>query len=469
MQEQIQGTAGGELVSIMSGTAFLIMGLASSLLALARRRREMRVFVWLGAWSALYGILVLTESRFVFSAVPQWAQAGLPLLATAASYLILPVGSLTWLELSLGSLRKFLKAVIVLGLATGIVGIGYFVVTGVTGSLIVYKNALSAVALLVLLIVSAVPGYSRKFLVLPNRGVIIAGSLAFAMSALYFNVGSLLHYPVSLAVGSLGFAVLVLSFGYAAAQTAVAGERRLMSIENELAIAREIQASILPSGSPELKNLRIATAYRPMEAVAGDFYEFVAVDENRIGILVADVTGHGIPAALIAAMLKAATQFVAPQAHDPQEVMRGLNRIFTGQLRTQLVSAAYLWLDTEKGIGRYSAAGHPPLLRWREDKLERIEDNGVLLGVFEDSDYPLCELTVRAGDRFLLYTDGVSEPQNVGGHAFGDHKLEEVVRRNQSRPPMELLEELLLQIRNWQPASTPQQDDITLLAIDVLA
>jgi sigma-B regulation protein RsbU (phosphoserine phosphatase) len=91
----------------------------------------------------------------------------------------------------------------------------------------------------------------------------------------------------------------------------------LTSIENELEIAREIQASILPSGNPERKNLRVSAAYRPMEAVAGDFYDFIALDEYRTGILLADVSGHGVPAALIAAMIKVAMLSVKHCVHDP--------------------------------------------------------------------------------------------------------------------------------------------------------
>jgi phosphoserine phosphatase RsbU/P len=104
--------------------------------------------------------------------------------------------------------------------------------------------------------------------------------------------------------GSVVFAVLLFSFGYIGIQIALASEHRLLSIENELAVARDIQASILPGSSPELKKLRVAAAYRPMTAVAGDFYEFISVDPDRTGFLVADVTGHGVPAALIAAMIK---------------------------------------------------------------------------------------------------------------------------------------------------------------------
>jgi serine phosphatase RsbU (regulator of sigma subunit) len=247
-----------------------------------------------------------------------------------------------------------------------------------------------------------------------------------------------------------------------------ASERRLLSIENELAIAREIQTSILPRGSPEIEHLLITAAYCPMAAVAGDFYEFIPVDEHRIGILVADVSGHGVPAALIASMIKVATQSVVACAPAPQEVLRELNRILTGQPRDQFVTAAYLFIDTENHRALYSAAGHPPLLHSRNMKLERIESNGLVLGVMPESDYPLYEMSIRPGDRFLLYTDGVIEAENASGVPFGDCQLDQVILNNVKRPCPELVDRMLLEIRRWQPASTAQQDDITLIVIDVV-
>jgi serine phosphatase RsbU (regulator of sigma subunit) len=201
--------------------------------------------------------------------------------------------------------------------------------------------------------------------------------------------------------------------------------------------------------------------------VGGDYYEFVQVDPQHIGILVADVSGHGIPAALISTMLKVAMQSVAGCAREPAELLHELNRILSGQLRGQLISAAYLWLDLEKRIALYSSAGHPPLLRWREGRLERIESNGLLFGVLPDLDYPICEMALKDGDRFLLCTDGVVEPENAAGEAFGDNQLEQVVRANAGSTPHELSDRLLAEVRRWQSASVAQQDDITLLVIDV--
>ena len=204
-----------------------------------------------------------------------------------------------------------------------------------------------------------------------------------------------------------------------------------------------------------------------MTAVAGDFYEFIPVDQHRVGFLVAVVSGHGVPAALIAAMIKVAMQSLVHCAHQPAEVLSGLNRILSGQLRAQLVSAAYLWLDMESGRALYSGAGHPPLLCWRQGRLDPIESNGLLIGVMPDSTYPVCEIPLSLGDRFLLYTDGVVEPENASGDPFGDYELEDIVRRNQARSPSDLSDDLLTNVRRWQPASVTQQDDITLIVIDI--
>jgi len=470
LQDQVLAMLRGQLVNIMSGAVFLFIGLASCFLAAVRRRGRVRIFVWLGIWSGLWGARLLAESAAVVAALPHWVQISVPFLRIAVTYLLLPVASLAWLELSAGKFRHFLRALIFISLAIGVTGIGIFVITGFGDKLIPYNNLLAAAALLVLVIIVAVPALSRKFLTLPNRAVMVAGTLVFAAEALYFSLSRLLHYhtPTTRFTGSLGLAVLLFSFGYIAVRIVLASERRLLSIENELAIARDIQTSILPGDSPSIKNLRVAAAYRPMTEVAGDFYEFIPVDHNCIGFLVADVTGHGIPAALIAAMIKVAMQSLVPYAHDPRRVLRGLNGVLSAQMGPQLVSAAYLWVDTENRIALYSAAGHPPLLHCRGDELNRIESNGLLLGVLPDSEYPVCDMAILPGDRFLLYTDGVSEPENALGDSFGEFKLEQVVRNNQLRPPSELLDRLLTEIRHWQPASMAQHDDITLIAIDVL-
>jgi sigma-B regulation protein RsbU (phosphoserine phosphatase) len=339
--------------------------------------------------------------------------------------------------------------------------------TGENYWLLPYNQFLAAGCLSVLVAVVAVPELSRRFLVLPNRGVLLVGTLVFAVEALWVNISRPMGYRSSFIWDSLGFAALIFSFGYGAVRVILGNERRLQSIEDELQIAREIQTSIIPGSSPEISNLRIAGAYRPMTYVAGDFYDFIPIDQQRIGFLVADVSGHGVPAALIASMIKVAIRSIVPCAHDPREVLRGLNRALSGQLHNQLVTASYLWIDMEHGNARYSAAGHPPLLRWREGALERIESNGLLFGVIPEPDYPVYEMQIDPGDRFLLYTDGLIEPENSKGVSFGAGKLEQVVRENQCGSPSELADRLLSELRLWQSIPNTQQDDITLIIVDV--
>ncbi|HMD77631.1 MAG TPA: PP2C family protein-serine/threonine phosphatase [Terracidiphilus sp.] len=468
MQVQPPLISSDQLQGIIFGTVFVFAGLAACCIAAMRRRSGVRAILWLGLWSALYGARPLASSLADVARMPRWFLAIVPYVDTISAYFVLVVASLAFLELTAGKIRSFLKVVILAGLVIGVAGIGLFVFTGSKNKLILYNQILATCLLLVLVTVLLLPRLSRKYFVLPNRGVLAAGTLFFTVEALCVNVARPLSYKLPQIWDDLGFAALLFSLGYVAMQRVYANERRLLSIENELAIAHQIQASILPSTSPELAHLSIAAAYRPMTAVAGDFYDFIPVDRNRVGILVADVSGHGVPAALVAGMIKMALQSIVPCAHDPQEVMRGLNRVLSAQLHDQFVTASYLWLDTENRKARYSAAGHPPLLRLRGDKLERIESNGLLFGVMAEPDYPVCEMTIDPGDRFLLYTDGVTEPENASGDSFDDYKLEQVVRNNKSRPQSELVDQLLSEIRQWQPSSMVQQDDITLIVVDVV-
>ncbi len=446
----------------------MFVGFAACGIAAMRRRTGMHVLAWLGIWSALYGARPLADALARAGVLPHWLQVSVPYIDVANRYLVLVVASIAFMELSLGKLRFFLKVMTLVALGIGLAGIVLFVLTGANDTLLPYNELLVTCLLFVLVTVLAVPGLSRRFLAMPDRGVLLAGTLVFGIQALFVNLLRPVGYRSTFVLDSLAFAVFLFSFGYVAVRIVFSNERRLQAIENELSIAREIQNSIIPGKSPELSNLHIAAAYRPMTYVAGDFYDFIPVDRSRVGFLVADVSGHGVPAALIAAMIKVAIRSVVSCAHDPQEVLRGLNRSLSGQLRNQFVTASYLWIDTENRNALYSAAGHPPLLRWREGRLERIESNGLLFGVLPEADYPVCDMPIKSGDRFLLYTDGLIEPENASGDSFGERQLEQVVRRNQSCSPSELADQLLAEIRLWQPAPCTQQDDITLIIVDVI-
>jgi phosphoserine phosphatase RsbU/P len=456
-----------EFALIALGAIFLFIGIGACCIAAVRGSNSRRILGWFGVFSALYGVRLFAAVPAAFSLLVGTYSRYAPQAVWIITYVIMISALLFWAELTLGILRRLFQIMVIPACVIAVAGI-FAVLHGHPQRLMPYNNVVVICSLLALAVATLIPRTGKKYLAVRSP-IVAAGTLILAFAVIHDNLNgtflNLRSYPF---LEPLALALFVLSQGWVAAEKVFADERRLLSIENELAIAREIQASILPSDIPEFSRLGISASYCPMTAVAGDFYWFIATDPNRAGFLVADVSGHGVPAALIASMIKVAMQSVVACADDPAAVLRGVERALSGQLQDQFVSAAYLWLDTENGKALYSAAGHPPLLRWSQGKLESIQSNGLVFGVLSKGDYPVREIPIATGDRFLLYTDGMIEPENAKGESFGDRRLEQVLRENQSRPSSELSERLLSELRQWQPASKAQQDDITLIVIDVV-
>jgi sigma-B regulation protein RsbU (phosphoserine phosphatase) len=457
----------GEIANILAGAFFLFICLTALAIAAIRPRKSTRLLLWLGVWSGMYGAQELLRSEALVQSLPVSLAAARPVLLVSFSYLIVVAAVFTFLDLTLGKLRRLLQIHLIADIALAVAAIT-LVVSGSQNSLLLYNQLLTVILLVALVLSLSIPSLSRRFLVVARHRVLTIGTLIFAAQALWVNVARPLQISVPNLYNSLGFAIFLLSIGYTGVEIMVTDERRLLSLDDELAIARQMQFSILPERTPQIGGLEIAAVYKPMSAVAGDLYDFLVADEQHVGFLVADVSGHGVAAALVASMIKVAGQSINDGASDPARVLCSIGSILNKNVRGQLVSAAYLWIDLARRTAAYSAAGHPPLLRWRESSLERIESNGLLFGVNVPSvAYPVCAIPIQSGDRFLLYSDGVTEPENALGDAFGDIRLEEVIRVNQGSRPADLAEALMAQIRNWQPRSVPQQDDITLIVVDV--
>jgi len=245
--------------------------------------------------------------------------------------------------------------------------------------------------------------------------------------------------------------------------------QRLAAIESELEMARAIQLSILPREIPRVGGLEIAARYVPMTSVAGDFYDFLAGDDRRTGVLVADVSGHGVPAALVASMLKIALAAQAPNAADPAKVLAGLNQALCGKFEKHFVTAAYAFVDTEAGTIDYAGAGHPPLLHYEAGaKAARVvQQNGLFLGMFPHAKYASVRLNVAAGDRCVLYTDGVSEARNAALEEFGTERLQALLDGKAALSSDAFADGVLDAVREWtgRGAAEGQDDDITVVAM----
>lgn len=466
---QVLSLLRNQVAGIVLGSIFLFIGLGALALAVLRRRQQVRLLVWFGLFSGLYGLRMLAQAPAAFALLPQplWTYRGY--VIAVITYIIILPALFFWLEMAKGMLRRFIQAAIV---AAALIAVCAVFAAWFYHAPDMFMPANNVVAILFVCAVgpvNAVPALSRRWLIDPSR-VLAAGALVLAFFVLLNNLYRFLPMPDFSGLEPLGFGVFVFSLGYVAAQRIFSNERRLVAIENELDIARDIQKSILPTSVPQLTQLRVSASYLPMTSVAGDFYEFLAIDEKHAGFFIADVSGHGVPAALIASMLKVATHSVASSAGAPAELMTALNRILSPQLRGQFVTAAYLSIDLKTRQALYSAAGHPPLLYWnaRERQLHKLESNGLLFGVLKDATYPFIELALDAGDRLLLYTDGLVEAENLAGEAFGERQLAALVFAHSTLPAGELSAVLLDELSRWQPRAAQQQDDVTLIVIDLL-
>jgi phosphoserine phosphatase RsbU/P len=249
--------------------------------------------------------------------------------------------------------------------------------------------------------------------------------------------------------------------------------KQLVEINTELEMARQIQLSILPSSTPKIDGMEIVARYIPMTSVAGDFYDFIVVDATHIGILIADVSGHGLPAALIASMLQVALTAQARHAPDPGKVLAGLNQALCGKFQHNFVTAAYVYVDLGKNVITYGGAGHPPLLLWRKStgQTSQLLENGLVLGQFEEATYDSLQVPVEAGDRFVLYTDGILETSNPSDEEFGTDRFMKFMEANHKLAAGPFADAVLLELARWleQPPGQGHKDDISLVIIDFTA
>ncbi len=327
---------------------------------------------------------------------------------------------------------------------------------------------ISAATILYLLIVRLRFGSGKRWT--HEVRVLTAGFSVWLLFIVYENLESL-GIIKGINIEFVGFLVFVVSLGYVAAYRTFANEEQLVAINKELEIARQIQASTLPQKIPALAGLEIAVRYAPMSAVAGDFYDFIAVDAKHVGILVADVTGHGVPAALIASMLKVAFAGQVEHAQDPARVMSGLNQALSGKFEEHFVTAAYLFVDLERGVLQYSAAAHPPLLMGSRNgsDAQEIEENGLMLGMIPEAAYTSVEIPIRAGDRCLLYTDGLFETHNAAEQEYGKPRCREFLLGHRELAATGFADALLADVAKFsgQDSAGAQEDDITLIVLDI--
>jgi sigma-B regulation protein RsbU (phosphoserine phosphatase) len=463
-----------DFANTVAAAALLSAAVVALALFFFRRASRDLTLIYFAVLSSMYAVRLLihlTSFRVLFDQPRAfWNYLDWTITCTIA----IPL-SLFFYQLADGRLRKVIRGLLILQMALAALGLLAAALQANLDTL----NSINNISVFLLLGITALYFASGKWRAGPRQRlshefrVFIAGFLIWMAFAVEQNLVALLGVRsiADINVEVVGFLSFVACLGYVSAYRAFAKEERLLAIHKELEIARQIQASTLPQTIPALAGLEIAARYLPMSAVAGDFYDFLVVDGQHLGILVADVTGHGVPAALIASMLKVAFAGQAEHAADPALVLTGLNRALCGKFEEHFVTAAYLFVDLEKRVMRYSAAGHPPLmlLSHGADGAREIEENGLMLGLFPEAGYSSVEIPIQPGDRCMLYTDGIFEATNPAREEFGKPRCRQFLETEQALRAPRFAAALLEKVANFSGTNgtRSQDDDITLLVLDL--
>jgi phosphoserine phosphatase RsbU/P len=240
-------------------------------------------------------------------------------------------------------------------------------------------------------------------------------------------------------------------------------------LEGQLEVARQVQLELLPAKDPQLEGYDISAYNFPTEEVSGDYYDWVKIYEDQIGLVIADVSGKGVPAALLMAFLRASLRAATHIGYSPHISMAKVNYLLWESIeRNQFVTAFYGTLDVANRTLSYANAGHnPPILLKRNGDFRFIDRGSVPLGMFRETRYHEYYLTTEPGDVLVLYTDGATEAQNPAGEEFGRDRLADAIKVNQHLKARELITAIHGEVLNWTDGQGAT-DDVTFFVIKAL-
>jgi phosphoserine phosphatase RsbU/P len=434
------------------GAAFITFGLISVAFAFLGRKFD-SMLLWLGLFAILYGQRMWLDLSLLKLMIPPFLLFNN--LRAAIRYLV-PIPAFFYFEAA-----GFLPRVAGRRVAP-LISLPFFCLFEGAfwlGPRLTFEqiNNVLVILTLIALIVQSIP---RKQID-RDYAIVRMGIVVFVVFALIDNIaGAFGHHPQK---EPFAFAFFLGTLGYVAVKRSLARDQQFSDLQKELEIAQRIQTAILPSAYPQSTHFQVAARYVPMTSVAGDFYDFLVTDPMQAGLLIADVSGHGVPAALIASMVKLAATSQRANAADPATLLSGMNTVLCGNTQTQFVTAAYVYLDAASSTLRYSAAAHPPIMLLRAGKVVELAENGLMLAAFSFATYETAVYPLEHGDRLVLYTDGILEATNAQGEEFGSNRLCTLLTDSATLHAEEAADRVISSLQVW---SKSQNDDLTVLICD---
>jgi len=237
-------------------------------------------------------------------------------------------------------------------------------------------------------------------------------------------------------------------------------------MEREMALAAQIQKNFLPKENPRIENYEIVGTNLSCSEVGGDYYDFIPVDQNRLGIVIADVAGNGMSASLLMASLRAALHSEIHSDYSPENMAVKLNDfVHDSSASDRFITFFFGELEKESGTLNYINAGHnPPILLRRDGKIERLESCGFCLGMFPSVHYEENKVALEPGDIILFYTDGITESRNASKEEFDERRLIEILQKESRRSAQEIMDRVFQDLKLFTDCAEPV-DDMTLVVV----
>jgi sigma-B regulation protein RsbU (phosphoserine phosphatase) len=243
-------------------------------------------------------------------------------------------------------------------------------------------------------------------------------------------------------------------------------EKQLLQIQSEMRLAAEIQLGLLPKTAPEIAGYSIVGTSIPAQSVGGDYYDFIRIDERRLALCLGDVSGKGMPAALLMANLQATLRGQTIVSASARECVSRANRLLVESTSSdKYATLFYGILDLSEHTFQYTNAAHNPPVHLRTDGSSTfLKKGGIMLGMLTDIAFETDTVTLAPGDLLVIYSDGITEAFNAADEDFGEERLMEILIRHRESPVGRLMEEILSQVRVFM-GNAPQSDDMSLLMV----
>jgi DNA-binding response OmpR family regulator len=246
-------------------------------------------------------------------------------------------------------------------------------------------------------------------------------------------------------------------------------EESVEQLGYHLKTAAKIQQQLLPKESPQYENIEISGVLRPSMMVAGDFYDFIPLDDDHLGIAIADINGKGVPAAMLMVMVQTILRLVCREEDSPANILKRINGFLTTDTELEIFATmVYGILDIKSLTFTYSNGGHCPPIKVNSSKnsVDFLEKGGLLLGIFDDAGFEEETLPLKANDSLVFYTDGITEAESISDEIYGTKRLVEVIVKNADLSPEKLcrnIEEDLIKFTSVMQHS----DDLTIVVIKI--